>query len=204
VLKRLISKVIEAFRPQWAHLYPDIDIAKIEKEINAFARRLRLPRFKVESVSETSDTTKIVILVCNNPFWGFRSMFSLPTVLRLRLALRLYLWGNYLDLTFRFVLSPKVMWVFVRPSLTSLITEIYPEDYLNCIWLILESLNGKWKIELQKNWEREKLPPEPIRIYYDNWDAAIEAYLKLLWSLSMSEPTQTWATVRQLAGLSQL
>jgi len=207
MLKMLISKVIEAFRPQWAHLYPDI--AKIEKEINAFARRLRLPRFKVESVSETNGAAKIVILVHNNPFWGFRRMFPLPTVLLgLRLALRLFLWGNYLDLAFRFVLSPKVVWVLVRPSSTSIVTEIYPEDYLNYICLTLESLSGKWRIELQKraedNGETEKLPPEPIRIYYDNWNEAIEAYLKFLWSLSMSEPAQTWTTVKRLTGLSQL
>ena len=207
MFKRLISKVIEAFRPQWAHLYPDI--VKIEKEINAFARHLRLPRFKVESVSGTNDALKLVIFAHNNPFWGFRRMLPLPPILLgLRLALRLYLWGNYLDLAFRFVLSPKVMWIFVRPSSTSIVTEIYPEDYLNYICLTLESLNGKWKIELQKRAEDDgetgKLPPEPIRIYYDNWNAAIEAYLKLLWSLSMSEPAQTWATVRQLTGLSQL
>jgi hypothetical protein len=207
VLRRLISKLIEVFRPQWTHIYPDV--VKIEKEINAFARRLRLPRLKVENVSETNGIAKMVVLVCNNPFWGFRRMFPMSTVLLgLRLALRLYLWGNYLDLAFRFVLSPKVMWVLVRPSSTSIVTEIYPEDYLNYIWLTLESLNGKWQIELQKRteeeWETGKLPPEPIKIYYDNWNAAIEAYLKLLWSLSMSEPAQTWATVRRLTGISQL
>jgi hypothetical protein len=207
MLKRLISKLIEAFRPQWVHLYPDI--AKIEKEINAFARCLKLPRFKVENVSETNGKAKMVILVCNNPFWGFRRMFPISTVLLgLRLELRLYLWGNYLDLAFRFVLSPKVMWVLVRPSSTSIVTEIYPEDYLNYICLTLERLSGKWRIELQKraedNGETEKLPPEPIRIYYDNWNAAIEAYLKLLWSLSMSEPAEAWTTLRKLAGLSQL
>jgi len=61
MLKRLIIKVIEVFRPQWVHLYPDI--VKIEKEINAFARRLRLPRFKVESVSEANGIAKTVVLV---------------------------------------------------------------------------------------------------------------------------------------------
>jgi hypothetical protein len=206
MLRRLISKVIETFRPQWVYLYPDI--AKLEREINAFAKRLRLPKFKVEEVSERDGAAKIVILV-HNLFWGYRRAFSLPlALLGLRLALRLFLWGNYLDLAFRFVLSPKAMWVLVRPSSDSIITEIYPEDYLNYIYLALERVWGKWQIEIQKrteeDWELEKLPSEPVRVYYDNWNAAIEAYLNLLWSLSMPEPAQVWATVKQLSGLSQL
>jgi hypothetical protein len=102
------------------------------------------------------------------------------------------------------------MGVLTRPSSTSITTEIYPEDYLNHtnhICLTLERLGGKWQIELQnrsdEDREMEKLPPEPVRITCDNWNAAIETYLRLLWVLSMSEPTEVWATVRQLAGLSQ-
>jgi hypothetical protein len=207
MLKRLINKVVEIFRPQWVHLYPDI--AKIEKEINYFARRLRLPKFKVEDVFELDSSTAEMVVLVYKLFWGFRRKFLMPpALLGLRLALRLYLWGNYLDLTFRFILSPKAVLVLARPSSTSIVTEIYPEDYLNYICLTLERIGDRWQIELQKrteeDWELEKLPTEPVRIYYDNWNAAIEAYLRLLWSLSMSEPAQTWATVRQLSGLSQL
>jgi hypothetical protein len=91
------------------------------------------------------------------------------------------------------------------------VTEIYSEDYLNYICLALERIGGKWQIELRERSDEDLGLPElrnpslePIRITYENWNEAIETYIRFLWSLSMSEPAEVWATVRKLEGLSQL
>jgi len=206
MLKNLVDKAAGFFRPQWVYSYPDI--AKLEREINTFVERLRLPRFKVKKVSKAGDTVEIVILV-HKLLYGLRRELLLPfSLLSYRMSLRCYLWGNYLDLTFRFMLRPKVMWVSTRPSSDSIVTEIYPEDYLNCICLTLERLGGKWQIELRERSDEDlglsELRKPSFRIAYDNWNEAIETYIRLLWSFSMSEPAEVWATVRKLEGLSQL
>jgi len=206
MLKNLADKIAGFFRPQWVYSYPDI--AKLEREINTFVERLRLPRFKVEKVSKAGDTVEIVILV-HKLLYGLRRKLLLPfSLLSYRMSLRCYLWGNYLDLTFRFMLRPKVMWVSTRPSSDSIVTEIYSEDYLNYICLTLERLGGKWQIELRERSDEDlglsELRNPSFRITYDNWNEAIETYIRLLWSLSMSEPAEIWATVRKLEGLSQL
>jgi hypothetical protein len=209
MLKNLVDKIAWFFRPQWVYSYPDI--AKLEREINTFAGRLRLPRFKVEKVSEAGDTVEIVILA-HRLLYGLRRKLLLPpSLLSYRMSLRCYLWGNYLDLTFRFMLRTKVMWISTRSSSNSIVTEIYSEDYLNYICLTLERLGGKWQIELRERSDEDLGLPElknpslePIRITYDNWNEAIETYIRFLWSLSMSKPAEVWATVRKLEGLNQL
>jgi hypothetical protein len=195
--------VNEIFRPRWAHLYPEI--AKVEREINEIAERLRLPKFKVIKVSDEGRSVMVVILAYK-PFWGFRRALSLPsTLLNQLMSLRCFLWNNYIDLAFRFVLTPKVYWVAAPQSSTSVVTEIYPKDYLNYIYLTLERFGKNWQVEVRSGSDESLTPlPEPVRITYSNWNLAIEGYLQLLQSLSMSEPDEIWEIVKHLSGLSIL
>jgi hypothetical protein len=209
VLGRLLATVANLFQPRWAHRFPQV--ARIERETYLIGRQFGLPEFKINWVSKGDTETEIEIAVLGFLFGYKRKLtFKYDTfILTKPRALRFYLWKEYLDISFRFLMRTKAQWVEADGAGASLFVKIFPLRLDNYIYLFLRSTNEDYELEIGNQEEGDggiagRHIHDPVRVLYNTWRDAIETFVQLVCELSMSEPEEALARVRKMSAAQQI
>jgi len=213
MLRHLMATVASFFTPQWIYRFPLA--ARIEREINLIGRKFGLPKFeinKVNLIDGGTGGTEIGVSVLGF-LRGYRQRILVkdyPSILTVAaLSLRFLLWREYLDMSFRFLLKTRALWVEVDGHKLSLRVKIFPDRLDNYIYLFLTKVDDGYMLEIGSQEEGNgglagRDIVKPVRLMYNTWSDAIEMLVHLMKEGSMSEPEEAKAMVERLSAIHQV
>jgi hypothetical protein len=212
MLRHLIDTVASFFTPQWVYRFPLA--ARIEREINLIGRKFGLPEFKINKANQIDGTGSAEIDISVLAFLrGYRQRILIkddPFILTVAaLSLRFLLWREYLDISFRFLLKTRALWVEVNGYKFSLRVKVFPDRLDNYIYLFLTKVDDGYMLEIGSQEEGNgglsgRDIVKPVRLMYNTWSDAIEMLVRLMKEVSMSKPEEAKAMVERLSAIHQV